>query len=331
VGIQTLFKALRNLGIEVDLVAPKYHLPIYTAQRLLFNERLRFDRMQGYDVTVGFDMDGYRIAGRGCGLHVASIKGVIADEMRYETGLTRATMAIQSRCEATHVGRANLVMTTSAYAAERMKQLYEVSGVRIVPECIDLTGWEELLRRHPATPDPRKFVVLSVARFYRRKRLQDLLGAAVLLRNQIPGLEIRIVGDGPERKKLMRLHHAKALEGTVKFLGDVSQDELAAEYARCDVFSLPSVQEGFGIVFLEAMTACKPIVAVRAAAVPEVVRHGILVEPENESAIAAAIEKLYRDPQLGASLGAAGRQLVSSYDAPRIAQIFLSELKPKLE
>ena len=80
------------------------------------------------------------------------------------------------------------------------------------------------------------------------------------------------------------------LEDTVRWLGDVTASQLAAEYNRADVFSLPSIQEGFGIVFLEAMAAGKPIVATRAAAVPEVVRHGLLVEPENHDALADALE-----------------------------------------
>ena len=114
-----------------------------------------------------------------------------------------------------------------------------------------------------------------------------------------------------------------APEGTVRWLQTSRADQLAAEYNGADVFCLPSVQEGFGIVFLEAMAAGKPIVATHAAAVPEVVRHGLLVEPENHDALADALEKLYGDSQLRASLAEHGRRDVEHFDMRRVAQCFM--------
>ncbi len=326
-GVATLARALRDIGTQVDVVAPEFRFPIYTLRRLWFNEQLARMDPGGCDLTVGFDMDGYRIAGRKGVAHVASIKGVIADEMRFERGLTRLTMSIQAVCEARHVRRADMVMTTSRYAAGRLRELYRISGeVSIVPELIDLAGWQGLFRRNPAASDPGRFTVLCVCRFYPRKRLHLLLRAADVLRDRIPGLEVRIVGGGPERRKLQALWHELRLEPVVMWLGDLSQDALAAEYNRCDLFCLPSVQEGFGIVFLEAMAAGKPIVAARAAAVPEVLPQGELVEPDSEEALVAAIDRLYREPERRAALAAAGRELVQRYDAPRVARLFLTEV-----
>ncbi|MCL4401432.1 MAG: glycosyltransferase family 4 protein [Acidobacteria bacterium] len=323
VGIHTLAAALRDLGESVELVTPKVHLPVYTLERLLFNEGLRFGSVRECDLTVGFDLDGYRLAG-GCKIpHVASLKGVIADELRFEEGLTRATMSIQARCEAMHVRRAGLVMTTSRYAASGIERFYGVRAVAVVPEPIDLAHWGKLLAAHPSEREPGGFTVLCVCRLYRRKRIGVLLGAAERLRARIPALEVRIVGDGPESAAYKRIWREKRLEGTVRFLGDISQARLAAEYNRCDVFCLPSVQEGFGIVFLEAMAAGKPVVATRAAAVPEVVPHGLLANPESEQATAAAIESLYRDAGLRAAQAASGLEWVRQFDAPRVARLFL--------
>ncbi|HSB14991.1 MAG TPA: glycosyltransferase family 4 protein [Bryobacteraceae bacterium] len=326
-GIATLAGGLRALGVDVEVVAPDFDFPIHTLHRLVFNEQLWWRNASGCDAVVGFDMDGYRVAGRRGVPHVASIKGVIADEMRFERGTTRMTMSVQAACERRHVRKADLVMTTSRYTASRLEELYQIPKVgSIVPELIDLAAWRMLFERNPGKPDPTRFTVFCVCRFYPRKRLHLLLRAAARLREGIPELEVRIAGGGPEWPKLNALWRQERLENTVKWLGDVSQDQLAREYQQCDLFCLPSVQEGFGIVFLEAMAAGKPIVAVRAAAVPEVVEQGVLVDPESGEALAEAILALYGDAAKRATLAEAGRSIVERYDAPRVARLFLDEV-----
>jgi glycosyltransferase involved in cell wall biosynthesis len=326
IGTRTLLKAVGQLGISVEMLTPSLFTPIYTATRILFNETLRGRTFSG-DATIGIDADGYAIAGRRHSPpHVAFIKGVLGDAVPFESGGTRASMALQARLEARHARHADLVVTISRYCSTRLEELYRVSNSVVVPELIDLDLWRELFRANQAARDPRKFTVLSVCRFYPRKRLDVLLRAAALLRNWIPELEIRIVGNGPEYKRLQQIHSDLGLESTVHWLGDVGLGALAAEYSRCDLFCLPSVQEGFGIVFLEAMAAGKPIVAARAAAVPEVVRDGLLVDPENPEALAEAIVRLYREPELRDSLGSAGLHNVEQFEMRRVARQFLREV-----
>ena len=319
VGIHVLARALAGLGHHVEFETPRAPLPIYTLQRLIFNRSLRADT--ACDLTVGFDMDGYRIASTPA--HVASLKGVIADEVRFERGLTRPTMGLQARCERLHVERASRVLATSRYSAERAQEYY---GLRqtptVVPELIDLAEWRRLLAGQQAVVSSR-FTVLFVGRFYRRKRVEVLLKAAAALRGRIPQLEVRLVGSGPCGPWIRRLASELKLDGVVTWLGDVSRSELVAEYRRADLFCLPSVQEGFGIVLLEAMAAGKPIVAARAAAIPEVVPHGVLVEPESAEALAAGIVDLYRSPEQRAVLAGAGAAWVEQFDAPRVARLFL--------
>jgi glycosyltransferase involved in cell wall biosynthesis len=318
VGIHVLAKALERLGHAVEFVTPRVRLPVYTLERLWFNRCLSPSR--DFDLTVGFDMDGYRIARSPS--HIASLKGVIADEVRFESGLTRLTMSVQARCERLHVERAARVLVTSRYSGERAREFYDLREFpAIVPELIDLGEWRRLLELHPA-PSSR-FTVLFVGRLYRRKRVDVLLGAAAALAGRIPGLEIRIVGGGPCAPALDRLAGELKLDRTVAWLGNVSRAQLLAEYNRADVFCLPSVQEGFGIVLLEAMAAAKPIVASRAAAIPEVAPDAVLVEPDNPEALGAAIEALYRSPETRAELGSTGARRVEQFDAPRVAGLFL--------
>jgi len=328
VAIKTLADALSAMGVNVDLVAPERHLPVKTAERLLFNAGLRFRRWDDYDVTVGFDLDGYRIAGRTGHPHLASIKGVIADEMQFEHGWVRATMALQARREALHVRHADRIVTTSRYSAGRLRHFYGLKQTpSVIPELIDLAAWREAFRLAGGAPDTGRFVVLCVCRLYPRKRVDLLLRAAAALRSRIPRLQVRIAGEGPESRNLRRLFEQLGLGEDVYWLGTLDREGLAREYNRCDVFCLPSVQEGFGIVLLEAMAAAKPIVAAHAAAVPEVVPHALLVEPDSHHSLAQAIESLYRQPDLRRGIAAAGFTAVQQFDAPRVARLFLAELE----
>jgi glycosyltransferase involved in cell wall biosynthesis len=328
VGIKTLATGIRALGGEVNFVTPQFHLPVYAAERVLFNHMLRYRKFSSDDTIVGFDADGYSIAGRRSALHVADIKGVIADVLPYERGAARTSMAFQAKLEKLHAQRADLVLTPSRYCATRLDELYNVRNAVVVPELIDLDMWRDLLRMNPAPVSPRqRFTVLCVCRFYSRKRIHVLLRAAALLRARTPELEVRIVGGGLEGPRLRRLWRELRLEENVRWLGDVTSAQLASEYNRADVFCLPSVQEGFGIVFLEAMAAGKPIIAARASAVPEVVRHGLLVEPESADALAEAIEKLYGDSQLRSSLAEHGRRDVEDFDMRLVARRFMETVR----
>ena len=327
VGISVLAHALRELGHTVDGQSPTRHFPVFTAERLWFNRGLRASA--AYDCTVGFDMDGYRIA-RGGALHVASLKGVIADEVRFERGLTRLTMSVQARCERLHVQRAHLVLVSSRYSGECAQRFYGLEQFpMVVPEPIDLGAW----RRHlaaAAAPGPAhagRFTVLCVGRFYRRKRVGLLLEAAAALREAIPGLAVRIVGNGPCEAAWRAQAEGLKLDGTVTWLGDLSRGRLAAEYHGANIFCLPSVQEGFGIVLLEAMAAGKPIVAARAAAIPEVAPRATLVEAESAPALAAGILDLYDSPAAQAAQAEKGLQRVEQFDAPLVARLFVEAVR----
>jgi glycosyltransferase involved in cell wall biosynthesis len=327
-GISALANALRELGHTVDFESPARHLPVFTAERLWFNRGLRASST--HDCTVGFDMDGYRIAAAPGVLHLASLKGVIADEVRFERGLTRLTMGLQARCERLHVRRAARVLVTSRYSAQAAQKFYGLEQFpTVVPELIDLAAWRRQLAMFPAPADFPRFTVLYVGRFYRRKRVGLLLEAAAELREAIPGLEIRIVGNGPCNEMWRAQAGRLKLEGTVTWLGDVTRAQLAAEYNRTHIFCLPSVQEGFGIVLLEAMAAGKPIVAARAAAIPEAAPQATLVQPESAPALAAGILTLYRSEEARAAQCAQGLVWVEQFDALIVARSFVDAVTCK--
>jgi glycosyltransferase involved in cell wall biosynthesis len=191
-----------------------------------------------------------------------------------------------------------------------------------VPELIPLAYWQGLFRAVPPRPEDGTFRVLCVCRFYRRKRVDQIIRAIARLTPN-SGVVLRLVGNGPEAARLRRLVADLGIETRVVFLGDLSTEALAREYAHCDAFALMSAQEGFGIVLLEAMAAGKPILAARAAALPEVAPHALFVDTVTPSGIAEVILRLRDDPSHCRQLADQGLIQVQQFDAPRIARQFL--------
>jgi len=331
VGIAGLNHGLAARGHHVEVRPLRLRTGFHTLDRWLYNLGVWLGPPRDVDLVVGVDLDGFLWARRRRLPFAASLKGIIADELRNERGWVRALLTVQARWERLNTRRADLVLVTSRYCADVAQREYGVPAGRlaVVPEPIDLDAWDSAFRRAERRARTRP-VVLSVARMYPRKRLQDLLRAAVTLRDGIPDVQIRIVGQGPEYEGLERLHAELALGDSVLLLGNVSRERLASEYVNADLFCLPSVQEGFGIVFLEAMAAGLPIVACRAAAVPEVVvdgLSGLLVPPRDPAALARALAELLREPARARALGAEGRRRVSELTTGRVAERFLDAVE----
>jgi glycosyltransferase involved in cell wall biosynthesis len=167
-----------------------------------------------------------------------------------------------------------------------------------------------------------------VARQYPRKRVADLLHAFAQVHAQEPRARLTVVGDGPQHAALRRLAHDLRLGDALHLTGALPHNrDVLAHYARNAVFCLPSVQEGFGIVFLEAMASGLPIVSTSATAVPEVVpqrRAGILVPPTDPAALAGALLELLQQPDLRRAYAAFGQIHVRQFDWPQVAGRFLA-------
>jgi glycosyltransferase involved in cell wall biosynthesis len=313
----------------VDVVALGFRSGFHTLDRWLYNVQAAACPPRA-DVVVGVDLDGFLWARHrrgGARAFVVALKGIIADERRSERGLVRALLGIQARWERRNTERADRVVVPSRYSAGVAEAVYGVPAARlaVVPEPIDLAEWR---RRFAAAagPGPDRPTVLAVARLYPRKRIDELLAAAAHLRARIPRVQVRIVGEGPEGPRLHALHRRLALGDAVVFLGHVGRDALALEYSRANCFCLPTVQEGFGLVFAEAMAAGLPVVACRAAAVPEVVREGetgLLVPPRAPAELAAALGRMLDDESMRRAMGMAGRTRVEELDLVPVARRFL--------
>jgi phosphatidylinositol alpha-1,6-mannosyltransferase len=186
---------------------------------------------------------------------------------------------------------------------------------------------DEVRRRHGLGDRP---LVVCVSRLVPRKGQDVLMRAMPRILRRVPDAALLIVGGGADRPRLEALA-AKAPRGSVAFAGQVPDADLPAHHAAADVFAMPCRSrlaglevEGFGIVFLEAASAGKPVVAGESGGAAEAVRDGetgLVVDGRHEGAVAEAVASLLADPARAAAMGKAGRARVERWFTwPRLTE-----------
>lgn len=175
--------------------------------------------------------------------------------------------------------------------------------------------------------------LLFVGRLAAAKGVPVLIEALPRILSAHPQAHLVLIGDGPDRAALQDQVRRLGLGDAVRFTGYQSQDEVAGALARAAVFVLPSFAEGVPVVLMEAMAACRPVVATRIAGIPELVEDGVsgrIVPPGDAMALAAAVCDILSAPDRAAAMGEAGRQRVEAEfdiarEAERLAALFRQE------
>lgn len=165
----------------------------------------------------------------------------------------------------------------------------------------------------PALPRPPGPTLLFAGQFTERKGIDVVLAAIPRVLNARPTARFVLAG-GPVDSELVA-SPLKLLRQTfgarLLIVPDPNDAQLQAWIESCDVFTAPSRYESFGLVYLEAMRAAKPVVATRAGGIPEVVSDGetgMLVPPGDAAALAGALLRCLDDAGMSRDLGAAGRR-----------------------
>jgi phosphatidyl-myo-inositol alpha-mannosyltransferase len=206
-------------------------------------------------------------------------------------------------------------------AARHFISRYFPGDYEIIPNGVDLerfTGAEPYENLRDGTLN-----ILFVGRLEERKGLIHLLKAYHRLRKRKVDARLLVCGAGPKLREYRRFVGLRGIRD-VEFLGRVTDDEKVRYFASADIFCAPNTgQESFGIVLLEAMAAGVPIVASDIHGFKRVVERnvqGLLVEPKNPRALAAALYTLARDPDLRHELGDAGRARAPEFSWDRVTE-----------
>ena len=217
--------------------------------------------------------------------------------------------------------KADLVTAPSKFTADHV-----ASDQQVAPERIRLLPWAldpqfespAVAASRMALPGefPQGRVILSVGRWLAKERykgMNTLITALARLLTRWPELELVFAGDGDDRHWLEDLAEQTGVLRHVHFLTGLSNGQLSACYAACEMFALPSSGEGFGMVYLEAMYYGKPVIGGAHGGAPEIIEDGVtgyLVPHGDAVHLATSIETLLLNPGVGQEMGRRGRERV---------------------
>jgi glycosyltransferase involved in cell wall biosynthesis len=180
---------------------------------------------------------------------------------------------------------------------------------------------------HELPPKHDRPTIATLAHADPRKRHEDVLRALPLLP---PEMRWTAIGDGPELPRLEALARELGVSGRVTFAGRLPPREAHAELARCHVMALPSVDEAFGVAYVEALANGVPAIGSAGEIGPEEIASladggMLLVPPRDPAALAEAVQRALADPSLPGHARAAaaanftwercGEETVAAYDA----------------
>ncbi len=206
------------------------------------------------------------------------------------------------------------LFSTSKAMADEASQ-YTDKHFEITPFGVDMKLFNPDKRTRPFGFPP--FTIGTV------KTLADIYGidyiikAAAILNRDHPevDIQVRISGDGPDREKYEKLIEILGIRNITTFLGRVSQEQVAREWANMDVAVIPSVlYESFGVAAVEAQASNTPVIISDVEGLKETTSpnaSSIVVPRKNEYEIAEALWKLYESPELRYRMGESGRAYVN--------------------
>jgi len=170
--------------------------------------------------------------------------------------------------------------------------------------------------------------VLFVGRLVRSKGTESLIRAV----QNNPQFRLVIVGDGPIADELKEI--AKPLGERVIFLGSRDHTELPGIYTASDIFCIPSLSEGLGLVTLEAMASGVCVMGSRVGGIPEIIRHeenGLLFAPGSVEELSVTLLRLAEDPDLRRRLADASFETVRRYDYSLVGAKYASILQDAMQ
>ncbi|MCK5282763.1 MAG: glycosyltransferase family 4 protein [Nanoarchaeota archaeon] len=217
--------------------------------------------------------------------------------------------------------KSDIRVSVSNYLKLRASEYWlDTNGMLIVPNAVDIKQFS--LKRKKS----KKIVIAAIRRLVPEKRIQDLINAVAKLPiNLINKMNLWIIGDGPERDRLVRLTEERGLKNITSFFGMVSHKEIPSLLSQIDICVNPSVQEGMATANIEAMASGSCVIATRAVGNDEVIidgENGFLYEPEDVNQLSMILEKCIRNYPKRVCINAR-KQIKENFSIEKVADDYI--------
>ena len=200
--------------------------------------------------------------------------------------------------------KADAVVAVSSALAKKVRS----SGTK-TPVSVILNGFR--MQNLPVGNAERTFSLIQVGHLLRQKRPHVTIQAFARLRAAHPDAAMTLIGQGPERDSLEALCQEVGVSGAVRFLGEIPNPSVLTEMGKAQFFVMPSVNEGFGIVYLEAMASGCITIGTDGEGIADVIvsgKNGFLVPSDDPDAIVQIIEWCLKHPDEASAIAEQGRQ-----------------------
>lgn len=203
----------------------------------------------------------------------------------------------------------DVVVGVSSALAKKVKNCDVDIPVRSIINGFNLLHLPSKLEKQPLT-------FLQVSNLYKQKRADVTICAFSQIKKEYPDARLTIVGKGPEMANLENLCRELNLLDCVMFTGQISNEQVLEEMAKAQFFIMPSVREGFGIVYIEAMACGCVTIGTEGEGIADLIvsgENGFLVPPDDSTAIASTIVRCLEEPALSTEIAEAGKEAVSGF------------------
>lgn len=217
--------------------------------------------------------------------------------------------------------KADYIHSISNYLAQRAWRFGYQGPITIIPNGVDINEFikvfsdqEKIELRNKIGIKKNEKIIITTSRLEPKNGLSDLVEGFSLLKNQSDfSLKLLILGEGSERSKIEEIIKDNKLEELVILTGFVNQKDVPKYLAISDVFIRPSLSEGLGNSFLEAMAAGLPVIATPVGGIPDFLIdevNGLFCQPGNPQSIADSLLRIFSDVRLSERVIENGRAMV---------------------